>query len=79
MATFTDVLEAALALPQAERVRLAHALLVSLDGGEDQAAAAAWADEIERRMKEVDDGTAVFEEWDGVRDRVASRLRARKA
>lgn len=78
MATFTDVLEAALALPQAERARLAHALLVSLDGGVDQAAAA-WADEIERRMKEVDDGTAVFEEWDGVRDRIASRLRAMKA
>ena len=57
------VLEQALALPREDRARLAAALLESLepDDGEVLTEAeweAAWAAEIERRMKEVDEGRA---------------------
>ena len=78
MAIDSDVFEAALALPEPDRARLAHELLLSLDAGEDEGADEAWVDEIERRLKQVDDGTAVVEDWDAVRDRISSRLRTMK-
>jgi putative addiction module component (TIGR02574 family) len=52
---------AALALPQAERVRLARRLIVSLDAEiEDDPADVerAWEEEIRRRLAEVNAGTA---------------------
>ena len=79
MANPGDVFAAALALPETERARLAHELLVSLDDGEDPGAAAAWAEEIERRMQQIDDGTAVLEDWDTVRARISSRLHAMRS
>ena len=75
MATETNVFEAALALPVTERARLAQELILSLDAGEDEGADQAWVNEIERRMKEVDNGTAVLEDWGTVRDGIAARLR----
>jgi hypothetical protein len=35
--------------------------------------------EIGRRAREVEDGSAVLEEWSAVRERLAARRRARRA
>lgn len=48
------------ALTEQERAQLAHELIVSLDGPEEDAdeAEAAWEAEIERRLDEVESGKA---------------------
>jgi putative addiction module component (TIGR02574 family) len=53
---FTDILNAALSLPPEERAALANHLLASLDGPDQKAIDAAWAEEAERRMHELDEG-----------------------
>ena len=72
-----DILVDALALPASQRARLAQELLQSLDERKDPDAAAKWLEEIERRAREVEDGTAVLEDWETVRDRLKARWRAR--
>ena len=74
-----DILASALALPRSERARLAHELIASLDEAEDADAAEAWLAEINRRAREVEDGTAVLEEWGAVRERLAARRHARRS
>ena len=71
-----DLFSTALALPARERARLAHELLASLDTTTDPDAADAWAEEIERRAREVQSGAPV-EEWDAVRARLSARWRKR--
>jgi len=79
MATTKDVRALALELPLSERAELARDLLASLDEPFDDPAEveAAWLTEVERRLKEVDDGTATLVEWDDVRAEVLARLRKR--
>ena len=50
------VLKAAMDLPPQEREEVAERLLGSV--GEDAPLSAAWAAEIDRRMKEIDEGKA---------------------
>jgi putative addiction module component (TIGR02574 family) len=45
-----------LELPEEDRAELAHELLVSLDGPAENGVAEAWADEIERRVADLDSG-----------------------
>jgi putative addiction module component (TIGR02574 family) len=57
------VLDAALALPVDKRAEIAERLLSSLDGPEPTPEEqteidALWAAEVERRMRELEDGTA---------------------
>jgi putative addiction module component (TIGR02574 family) len=52
---------------------LADHLLASLDGPDQRKIDAAWAEEIEKRIREIDDGTV--ETIDG--ELVMERLRAR--
>ena len=52
------ILSAALTLPPEDREELAERLLRSLDGTDYVALSPEWKAEIERRMKEIDDGTA---------------------
>jgi putative addiction module component (TIGR02574 family) len=77
--TAKNIFSDALTLPRQERARLAHELLVSLDAPQDPGAAEAWLVEIDRRAQEVENGTAVLEEWNTVRDRLTARWRARSA
>jgi putative addiction module component (TIGR02574 family) len=79
MSTTKDVRALALELPHPERAELARDLLASLDGPFDDPAdvEAAWLGEVERRLKEVEDGTATLVEWDEVRAEVLARLRKR--
>lgn len=75
MAAATDkkLFSHALALSPAKRARLARELLASLDGPADPGAAKAWLAEIERRAREVDDGTARTVEWKSFRARLERR------
>jgi putative addiction module component (TIGR02574 family) len=69
MADPARVLEEALALSVDERARIAHELLHSLEL-EDADASAAWSDEVQRRVDEIEAGTAELEDWDVVRARL---------
>ncbi|WP_437917491.1 addiction module protein [Sorangium sp. So ce302] len=63
-------------LPPEERADVAKRLIASLDGPADEDVEAAWLAEVERRLQDVDRGTASVEPWDVVRERLATRLRA---
>lgn len=54
----SEVLDAALALPEEDRGKLADKLVESLDGDLDPDAESAWAAEIERRLSRIDAGEA---------------------
>jgi putative addiction module component (TIGR02574 family) len=61
MVVRAELMSELLRLPENERAELAAALLDSLDGGPpDDGVAAAWDDEIERRARDDEEGTA---EW----------------
>ena len=47
-----------LSLPQRARAELAHRLIVSLDEGKDDDVDAYWRDELDRRQREIENGTA---------------------
>jgi len=51
-----ELLKKALSLPVEERADLAGSLIESLDDTEDEAVAAAWNEEVARRMAEIDSG-----------------------
>lgn len=51
-----SVFDAALALPEEERVELADRLWASLDSSYYEKVDAAWLEEIERRVKDFDEG-----------------------
>jgi len=68
----------ALALPPAERAKLAHALLESLHDEGDADAEVAWLEELDRRAQALADGTANLVDWDDARQRIAARLKARR-
>lgn len=53
---FDEILSAALSLPPGARAMLADHLLVSLDSPNQEQIVAAWAPEIERRTREIDEG-----------------------
>ncbi len=54
--TLEKVTHEALDLPQQQRARLAHALILSIEDEPDQDVAAAWDAEIERRVDEIRSG-----------------------
>ena len=72
--TNKEVHDQALALPPEERARLAQDIIVSLDGAADEGAAEAWVREIERRVREVKDGTVRLIDWKDSRTRILKRL-----
>lgn len=53
-----ELFDAALALPEEERAKLARKLVESLDGDLEPDAEEAWAAEIERRLAKIDAGEA---------------------
>jgi putative addiction module component (TIGR02574 family) len=55
-ANFDDIMKDALSLPPGARAMLADQLLVSLDAEDQKRIDALWAEEAERRDKEIDDG-----------------------
>jgi putative addiction module component (TIGR02574 family) len=64
-----EILKDALALPAEARAALIAPLVNSLDTEVDQGAEEAWREEIERRLQEIDSGTATLVPWDEARRR----------
>jgi putative addiction module component (TIGR02574 family) len=77
MSTYEEIISAALALPPGPRAMLAEHLLDSLNGEDQKRIDALWADEIERRIREVDKGKVIPIPGDQVMERLRSR-RSRK-
>jgi putative addiction module component (TIGR02574 family) len=73
MSTF-EVLSEALSLSPGERAMLTDHLLGSLDGPDQKRIDALWAEEAERRLREIDEGKV--ETIDG--ELVMQRLRSRR-
>ena len=72
----TELLKRAMALTAEERAELAGSLLESLDDGHDapEAVAAAWNEEIARRIEDLDSGKTKTVAWEDVRQRISSKL-----
>ena len=74
LSNFDEILRAALALPAEARAMLSDRLLESLDGPDQKRIDALWAEEAERRLREIDEGKV--EMIDG--ELVIQRLRSRR-
>ena len=75
LGTFEEILSAALELPPEVRAMLAEHLLLSLDGPNQRKIDDAWAEEAERRMREIDEGTVEAIDGELVMQRIRSRRR----
>ncbi len=62
-----DIVEASLQLPENERLLVVEQLLASLEPAPDEDVDAAWAVEIERRSREIKEGTVRPLPWAKVR------------
>ncbi|MCG3180586.1 MAG: hypothetical protein BIFFINMI_02948 [Phycisphaerae bacterium] len=69
------VMNEALKMPVADRALLAERLIRSLDKQQDTDVEAAWQEEIERRLRQIDSGSAELIPWEVVRDSLRKRLR----
>lgn len=74
-ATLKQLKDKVLGLSQSERAELAHELLVSLDGPPDDAAPAAWAKEVQRRLDEIDSGAVRAVDSEAVLAGIEKRVR----
>ena len=73
ISTYDEIMNAALALPPRERELLAEHLMESLHGEDQETINALWAEEAERRNREIEDG--IVKAIPG--EEVMSRLRSR--
>jgi len=64
------LLQEAMKLSPEARAALAGSLLASLEGEVDADAEAAWGAEIERRIREIDQGVTKLVPWDEVKRRI---------
>jgi putative addiction module component (TIGR02574 family) len=69
----TEILRDALDLPPEARAALAGSLIVSLEDQVDEDAEQAWAEEIARRLAEVDSGSVKLVSWVEARRRLNGR------
>jgi putative addiction module component (TIGR02574 family) len=67
-----------LQLTRPERARIAEELRARL-GDPDEVVAEAWAQELERRSRELEGGSVVAIPWEEVRDSLMAELEARRA
>lgn len=72
-----SVLADALRLDDDARAELAAELLASLDGPAEPDAAAAWDEEIDRRIEAIEAGRVALEPWDEVRRRIERNILGR--
>jgi putative addiction module component (TIGR02574 family) len=69
-----DLYEEAAELPDRERAELAGRLIESLETEIDPDVEVAWAEEIERRIHQIDSGEAATISWEQVRGELFARL-----
>ena len=65
-------------LSEGERAELAALLLESLEGEPDAGVEAAWAEEIERRMRQIDAGEVQTIPWEAVRAELNALVNAKR-
>jgi putative addiction module component (TIGR02574 family) len=63
---------------ETDRAELAGRLLESLHGQPDEDVEVAWAEEIERRVRQIDSGEVKTIPWEEVREKLYARLNARR-
>jgi len=68
-----QILNVALTLTESERAGLAASLIRSLDDAPDPDADTKWANEIERRIGEIDAGSVQLEAWEAVMSKMRER------
>ena len=73
VASVTQLFAEASCLDEADRAALAGLLLESLDQPPIPGVEAAWAEEIERRMHELDTGLVELIPWEEVKARLLAR------
>jgi len=69
-----DLLNMALVLPEKDRADLAASLIASLEEPSDVNAQVAWAEEVRRRVAELDRGEVRAIPWNEARQRIAGRV-----
>jgi putative addiction module component (TIGR02574 family) len=73
-AAIQEILNTVLRLPDKDRADLAVSLIESLDQPFDIDARDAWAEEIRRRIAELDSGAVKTVAWDEARQIIAGHL-----
>jgi putative addiction module component (TIGR02574 family) len=71
--SFNNVFQAALALPETDRVQLVDALIETLEPDDAAPLDDAWLAEIERRSREFDEGKVQAIPWEVVKERARRR------
>jgi len=71
--TFDEIYQEASELSDKERAELAGLLLETLDGEPDPGVEAAWAEEVERRVRQIDSGEVKMIPWEQVRAELRPR------
>ena len=74
-ANFDDIMKDSLSLPPGARAMLADQLLVSLDAEDQKRIDALWAEEAERRDKEIEDGLVTPIPGEEVMERLRARYK----
>jgi putative addiction module component (TIGR02574 family) len=70
-----EIVNAAIKLPERERLQIVEELLASLEPAIEEDVDAAWAVEIERRSRDVKEGKVRPVSWDEVKSRARERVR----
>jgi putative addiction module component (TIGR02574 family) len=73
----SELLQRALELPPGDRLALATEIFESVEGPEDPGWTAAWAAELDRRVRELDAGTVKSVPWEQVKSETLDRLRSK--
>ncbi|MEK6375339.1 MAG: addiction module protein [Acidobacteriota bacterium] len=73
-----ELLREASELPETQRAELAGRLLESLDGQPDEGVEAAWAEEVERRVRQLESGEVKTIPWEEVRAKLYARLNEKR-
>ena len=69
-----EILTTALRLPENDRADLAASLIESLDQPFDPDAQTAWAEEVRRRLADLDSGAVKAISWDEARQAIGGRV-----
>lgn len=69
-----ELLDTALRLPENDRADLAASLIESLDQPFDPDAQTAWAEEVRRRLADLDSGAVKAIPWDEARQAIGGRV-----
>ena len=70
-----EIVNAAIKLPEEERLQIVEELLASLEPVADDDVDAAWAAEVEKRSRQIKEGTVRPIPWEDVKSAARKRVR----